>query len=192
MPYVIDPSICPVTYSCQILTGPRTDLCSVDFGDTDGIFDPIDGSYSFDSIDMANFPPGTYQMEITGTSGLKSGSYTVDIVLVDPCDTVDLGIQASPFVDHTYVLRDAQHEQPWVAQNLIAPATQADCGPVTVEFFNDDAGKTLLDASLLNEGVTGPADSIFKVLYTEDELKKGSYPIRYRVYHTNYPANVVE
>ena len=89
-------------------------------------------------------------------------------------------------------MRDSQHEQPWVASDLIAPATQADCGPITVEFFNDDAGKTVLDATLFNEGVAGPPDSIFKVLYTEEELKKGSYPIRYRVYHTNYAGNVKE
>ena len=28
-------------------------------------------------------------------------------------------------------------------------------------------------------------------MYTEDVLKKGSYPIKYRVYHTLYPANIV-
>ena len=58
------------------------------------------------SFDTVNYPPGTYQMEITGTSGLKSEKFTIDLVLVDPCFTVDLGIQLLPFNDEVYVLRD--------------------------------------------------------------------------------------
>ena len=38
-------------------------------------------------------------MEITGASGLKLETFTIDLVLVDPCFTVDLGLQPLPFVD---------------------------------------------------------------------------------------------
>ena len=38
-------------------------------------------------------------MEITVISGAKSKAFTIDIVLVDPCLTVNLGLQTSPFVD---------------------------------------------------------------------------------------------
>ena len=93
IPFVVDPVICPVKYSCDILPGaPRTDLCSVIENGTLGSFDDKDGSFTFSSIDMANFPPDTYQMQVTGTSGLKTVSFVIDLVLVDPCLTVDLGI----------------------------------------------------------------------------------------------------
>ena len=95
----MEPSICTVTYSCRILTGPRTDICDISDGQTDGFFDISNGSYSFISIDTVNYPPGNYQMEITGTSGLKSEAFTIDLVLVDPCFTVDLGMQPLLFID---------------------------------------------------------------------------------------------
>lgn len=88
--FTVEPTVCTVTYSCQILTGPRLDLCNVSAGATTGFFDTVNGSFTFNSIDMVGFEPGTYQMEVTGTSGLKSDKFTIDIVLVDPCFTVDL------------------------------------------------------------------------------------------------------
>ena len=103
----IDPIICPITYSCAILAGPsRTDLCSIIEGDTVGAFDPATGAYTFNSIDMANFPADTYQMEITATSGARVESFTVNLVLTDPCPTSTLTLSATPFADETYVLRD--------------------------------------------------------------------------------------
>ena len=66
-----------------------------------------------------------------------------------------------------------------------------DCGPLTVEFFNDDVGTTSLDtAILLDDRTTGGAFNLAS-LYTEDVLKRGQYPIKYRVYHTLYNSNVV-
>ena len=75
-------------------------------------------------------------MEITGTSGLKKKTFTIDLVLVNPCYTVDLQLQPSPFSDQIYVLRDPEIEMSWQAENLIAPLTTVDCGPISVQFFN--------------------------------------------------------
>lgn len=90
------------------------------------------------------------------------------------------------------MLRDdpAPIEQPWQPADLISPLTTVDCGPITVEFFNDDAGRTALDPVLFEDNRATSPNNVFKVLYSEDASKKGSHPLRYRVYHTNYPLNV--
>ena len=81
---------------------------------------------------------------------------------------------------------------PWEAVNLINPDTTVDCGHISVEFFNDDATMTALDPLLFEDDQTGDPNNIFRVLYSEDVAKKGSYPIRYRVFLTNYSSNEVE
>ena len=77
---------------------------------------------------------------------------------------------------------------------MISPATTVDCGPITVEFFNDDTGKTAIDPALYLDDQTagGGASHFFSVLYSEDVSKKGSYPFKYRVYYSDYPANESE
>ena len=139
---------------------------------------------------MVNFPPGVYTLEIAGSSGNKQTSFTVDVELRDPCPTVDLNLQTSPFVDATYVLYEPGMEQAWTPEELIAPLTSVNCGPITVEFFNDDLSP--LDPFLFAvDTVTAPSN-YFRTLENGDESTDGPYPIRYRVYHTNYPTNVVE
>ena len=95
--FMTDPPQCAAntTYSCAITDGPRTDLCNIVEanaigGSTVGAFDPDTGRFTFSSIDMVNFEPGNYTLEVTGTSGSKVETYTVDLVLVDPCYNVDL------------------------------------------------------------------------------------------------------
>ena len=137
--FVTDPPQCAAntTYSCAITAGSRTDLCSIVEanavgGSTVGAFDPAIGQFTFNSIDMVNFEPGKYTLEVTGTSGSKVESFTVDLVLVDPCYTVDLQLQPNPFIDAIYVLYEPGMLQAWQAENLISPLTQVDCGPITV------------------------------------------------------------
>lgn len=50
--FTVDPAVCIVEYSCRILSGPRTDLCAVSDGLTEGFFDTVDGSYTFMSNDV--------------------------------------------------------------------------------------------------------------------------------------------
>ena len=84
-PFQVEPPICTFTYSCAMTAGDRLDLCSIVDGDTQGVFDPINGNYEFFSIDMANYIPGQYTFEITGTVGDKSASSTFVMTLVNPC-----------------------------------------------------------------------------------------------------------
>ena len=44
-PFKSDPPACLVTYSCTVISGPRSDLCSITDGKTDGTFDPQTGNY---------------------------------------------------------------------------------------------------------------------------------------------------
>ena len=71
IPFIVEPPVCTFQYSCTLTSGSRTDLCSIDDGSTQGIFDPNTGNYEFYSIDMANYEPGSYTFEITGTVGSK-------------------------------------------------------------------------------------------------------------------------
>jgi len=91
-PFVVEPPVCDFIYSCTMTLGDRTDLCAKADGATHGVFDPITGNYEFYSIDMANYIPGTYTFEITGTVGTKSASATFEMTLVDPCPTTVLTI----------------------------------------------------------------------------------------------------
>jgi len=45
IPFVVEPDICKVTYSCAMTAGPRVDLCAKTDGSTHGVFDPITGNY---------------------------------------------------------------------------------------------------------------------------------------------------
>mgnify|MGYP000911651394 FL=1 len=166
-------------------TGARLDLCDKSDGDTHGVFDPITGNYEFYSIDMANYLPGSYTFEITGTVGTKSATATFVMTLVDPCPTTLLTInQPDPFEDQTYILRATQIDQLWNIDNLITKVTLVDCGGLTVEFFNDDSGATDLDTEIFlddrsNLGAYNLASRVTDVVAKADE-----YPIKYRVYHT--------
>lgn len=78
------------------------------------------------------------------------------------------------------------------ADALVTRDTPVDCGPVTVEFFNDDAGQTPVDPNLFIHDATTPSASNLATIYTEDVLLKGDHPLKYRAYYTNYPTNVIE
>ena len=130
--------------------GARLDLCAITNGSTHGVFSEITGNYEFYSTDMANFPAGDYTFKITGTVGTKSAYITFVMTLVDPCPTTQLTIN-NPFVDQTYTLRDAEINQQWNIANILSRATAVDCGPITVNFFNDDALKSALDSSIFGD-----------------------------------------
>ena len=60
-------------------------MCQLTDGQTHGVFEPNTGNYEFYSIDMANYTPGDYTFEITGTVGSKFATATFVMTLVDPC-----------------------------------------------------------------------------------------------------------
>lgn len=59
-PFLVDPADCIVKYSCDVLSGARTDLCDLDEDFTKSSFDTQTGVYSFASSDKTGVPPGEY------------------------------------------------------------------------------------------------------------------------------------
>lgn len=78
--------------------------------------------------------------------------------------------------------------QAWLAANLIDPLTDVDCGPISVEFFDQVRGT--IDASLFQDDRSADPINEFRTLFNSDFSLKGSYTMSYQVYHTLYPANV--
>ena len=139
-PFDIEPpNVCTINFACQVISGDRLDLCSINDGTSQGIFDPATGNYEFYSIDRINYKPGVYTFEITGTVGTKSATVQFVLTLKDPCQDTLLTVNVpDPFSDQTYVLRDPQINQIWNINNLTSRNTLLDCGPLTVSFFYND------------------------------------------------------
>ena len=100
-PYTVTPNDCGVVvYSCEVISGARTDLCSINEESTQANFDSVHGNYHFKSTDMTGFPPGEYTFKITGSAEDLSASSTFTIKLEDPCPTSTLElVDPSPFTD---------------------------------------------------------------------------------------------
>jgi hypothetical protein len=55
-PFVAEPSGCgSIVYTCEVVSGSRTDLCEVSDGDTVVSFNSNTGTFEFKSTDKANF-----------------------------------------------------------------------------------------------------------------------------------------
>jgi hypothetical protein len=192
-PFVIDPPECgPITaYSCEVTVGRRTDLCDVDDGSTSASFDPSSGQYKFSSTDMVNFEPGAYFFRITGILGSQSETATFTMTLVDPCPEASLYLQPSPFADMT-VWRREPISQDWSTDALVVSSTDADCGPLTVVFFNKHSN-TDIDQSVFVDDRSGSLANQFTVLATQSvDITNETYEICYRVFYTDYPQIEVE
>ena len=109
-PFTADPASCSsnIAYTCEVILGPRTDLCSVATGSTEGVFNPVTGSFNFVTFDMENFPPGAYTFRITGQIDDKSAATTFTVNFVDPCPSTTLTLTPDVFQDETYFLRTPQ------------------------------------------------------------------------------------
>ena len=79
----------------------------------------------------------------------------------------------------------------WNLDNLLSKETLVDCGPISVEFFNDDGSETNLDTDLFLDDRTNIDSYNLASIITDVVAKKGIYPIKYRVYHSNYIKNIV-
>ena len=58
-----------------------------------------------------------------------------------------------------------------------------------MDIFNEDATESALDTAIFDDARDA---NIFKILYSEDISKAGSYPISYRAYFTLYSSNFEE
>ena len=185
-PFLADPDGCEdVVYTCEVISGSRTDLCDVNEGSTTGVFDAVAGTYQFSSTDKVNFEPDEYVIQITGIVRDKAATTTFSLNLVDLCPTATLTLKTSPFADQT-ISRREDYTQTYSIESLVTSSIEAECGSKTVEFFNDDG-------SAIDEQVFSATQEAFTVTQAVDgDYRYGSYPIMYRVYYTDYPDVSVE
>lgn len=176
-PFQVTPDACSFTYSCEMIGGPRLDLCDIIDGSTQGSFNTATGDYFFQSTDVFAFEPGTYEFRITGTVGIQSDTATFSLILVDRCPESTFFLKSNPFSNETYYLRDQQIEKIWTVDDLAEIVMPYNCGAITTEFFYEDTSP--FDTSIFNDLRTGP--NSFQVLYTESLNDVGIYEITYRV-----------
>ena len=134
-PFTVNPGFCDVTYSCATTSGPTgfADLCIA------GTYNSETGSFSFTTSDKATYPPGLYEITITGTVGDTSDSTTFTFEIIDPCPTANLSLDTLPFPANTdYTLRDAQKNLLWSETSLLLKDTLVSCGTPTFVILNSD------------------------------------------------------
>ena len=110
---------CPITYECVVVSGPRTDICSLVDGSTSGQFDPSTGSYRFVSTDSANFPPGDYIFMVSVAPGIPYYDYSqseqeIFVTFIEPASCDDGVVTASKQEQTSYT---ATYDSP---NNVIA------------------------------------------------------------------------
>ena len=70
---------------------------------------------------------------------------------------------------------------------VVTQSSEADCGVIQLEFFNDDETHSPLDESIFLDDRTQSPNNEFTVLKASDtELKPGTYSILYKVYLVDY------
>ena len=138
--FVVDPSICTVHYTCEVVSDQNSiDLCSIDLEGTTSSFDSGTGTFTFESINMVEVPPGLYTIRITGTVGSKSDFIELTVELVNPCPTAELVLSDGPIPSFDYVLRSEPISKQWDITDIIdSTNVLVDCGQISIEFFNDD------------------------------------------------------
>ena len=69
-PFTSTPTVCSVSYSCEMTTGPAGyDLCNHTEGSTTATFDSSTGNYFISSNDYKLFGTQTVTFDISVTSG---------------------------------------------------------------------------------------------------------------------------
>lgn len=140
---------------------------------------------------MANYKPGQYTFEITGTVGSKSEKVTFIMTLKDPCPTTSLTINnPTTFINEVYTLRDPSISRIWDIDTIISRDTLIDCGLVTVIFIDTNTGTTPDPTIFFDERINLNSFN-YATQFNDVVDKKGDYPIKFTVYHTSYPLNSV-
>lgn len=107
----VRPKVCieNLRYTCEFVSGPRTDICEITEDQTMTHFDNREGIFTLATKNPAAIPPGIYVLDITGMIGPVSNTLShrtrYHIEILDPCKNTDLVLLESPFEDQTYALR---------------------------------------------------------------------------------------
>ena len=79
-------------YTCEFVSGPRTDICEITEGMTMTHFDTREGHFTLATKDTTAIPPGTYVLDITGIIGSSTNTLShrtrYHIEILDPCENV--------------------------------------------------------------------------------------------------------
>ena len=156
--------MCSVTYECISIAGADPDVACDNLDLVS--FDPLYGNLLLTTNDVVKYSPGSYTVTIRATTG-SLVPITTDIFLpldlVNPCTTATLeNLLTMPFLDTEYVLGSEPITQgPYLIQESITIDTYAKCGPIVVEFI--DQNSEPLDPSLFSVETT-EAGSTFVVL----------------------------
>ena len=82
----------------------------------------------------------------------------------DPCAFAAITLEPSPLNDATHVLRDSAQSQSWLMSELFKIATEVDCGPISVEFYNAADINSSLDVTIFDDQRNALTPNSFTVL----------------------------
>lgn len=124
-PFIVEPSLCKITYSCIMSSGAGPDICAFeDDASNQAIFSSETGDYEFQATDLVGHPPGLYFLTIKGTVGSKIALIKLEVMLIDPCLDFQITMSDSPFTDSSYEVGNPQQSQPWVDKELFTVDTE--------------------------------------------------------------------
>ena len=64
---------------------------------------------------------------------------------MDPCPTAELTLLPNQIQNVNQALRDPATSQEWFTDQVMVTNVTVDCGPILVDFYNDDLDKSGLD-----------------------------------------------
>ena len=102
-PFDVDPAICTLTYSCEMMTNAGFDLCE------DGTFSATTGNLIIATDSIVDYPPGDYEFKITGAveeAPSVNADVSFSIKFVNPCDSTVLSLDQVPFEDKIQLFFD--------------------------------------------------------------------------------------
>ena len=78
---------------------------------------------------------------------------------------------------------------PWTLNEIVTSSAEADCGPLTVEFFNKDISSSPLDETIFfDDRTNSPSNQLTITQAVDGDFRYGRYDILYRVYYIDHPA----
>lgn len=199
-----NPTICPVTYSCDC-KDVGGNPCPNDLAcDTPGVttFNTEDSTLTLEMGITAytTYPPGQYVFTVYGSVGSEVATAKtqqqeyiisfVDLCAIPPADGgVQMVLNPSPLVDMVYVLDEDSVTQLITTSSLYYLEPDIDCGKPLIEVysqFDDAAGTTLLDGQFAFEGSLNDDVRPFSIRKTNNKDDIKMYDIYYKLRYPSY------
>ena len=111
--------------------------------------------------------------------------------MVNPCPEAELLLLPTPFINIEAWRREEQ-KIAWTVDQLVQTSTSMHCGPMSVEFYNENDDQTDLDVSIFLDERDEPTNHLTILPAVSDSIKEGQYAILYRVFYDDYPDVIAE